>query len=248
MRAMPDKSFKAIVTSPPYNLSNTSGGGLFARPAHTSWPAGRLAEGYDGHDDAMPRDDYVAWQRECLAEMIRLRRDDGCVFYQHKWRVQRGVLEDCGPIVDGFGVRQIVIWQRAGGINHSPTFFLPTYEVIYVLAGPRMRLTTEGRAFGDIWTIPQVAGDPEHPATFPLTLPLRCICSLAGEPGPVLDPFIGSGTTAVAAVRLGMEWVGVEKSEQYAEVARRRIDEAERSAPLFVAGSSAWQQQGIEFA
>ena len=229
MRELPDAAFKAVVTSPPYNLAATTGGGLFSE--NTSWPAGTLGDGYDGHDDRMPRDEYVDWQRRCLAEMIRLRSDDGAVFYQHKWRVQGGLLQDCSPIVDGLGVRQIIIWRRAGGINHNVGFFLPTYEVIYLLPGPAMRLNAGVAAQGDIWDIPQEP-DPEHPASFPVKLPLRCLESLAGPPGAVLDPFIGSGSTARAAVRAGWTFVGIEKSETYAALARRRIVRETPPLPL----------------
>ena len=45
---------------------------------------------------------------------MRLLKDDGAIFYNHKWRVQKGVLKNRADIVDGFPVRHIVIWQRAG--------------------------------------------------------------------------------------------------------------------------------------
>ncbi|PAV04642.1 hypothetical protein CBG25_07010 [Arsenophonus sp. ENCA] len=53
-----------------------------------------MRNGYDGHDDNLPHHDYVAWQRACLNEMMRLLRPDGVIFYNHKWRVQAGLLQD----------------------------------------------------------------------------------------------------------------------------------------------------------
>jgi modification methylase len=66
--------------------------------------------------------------------MMRLLTDDGAIFYNHKWRVQDGLLQDRNDIVSGFPVRQIIIWHRNGGINFNKGYFLPTYEVIYLIA------------------------------------------------------------------------------------------------------------------
>lgn len=63
--------------------------------------------------------------------MMRLLKDDGAIFYNHKWRVQNGLIQDRREIVADFPVRQIIIWRRKGGINFNAGYFLPTYEVIY---------------------------------------------------------------------------------------------------------------------
>src|SRR5260364_404403 len=76
--------------------------------------------------------EYVAWQRACLIEMLRLLPEHGAIFYNHKWRVQDGLLQDRHDIVGQFPVRQIIIWRRKGGINFNAGYFLPTYEVIYL--------------------------------------------------------------------------------------------------------------------
>jgi len=114
-----------------------------------------LVRGYADHEDAMPHGQYMAWQRECLKEMMRLLRPDGAIFYNHKWRVQAGQLQDRHDIVGDFPVRQIIIWQRSGGINFNPGYFLPTYEVIYLIAQPGFRLRPGANALGDVWSIPQ---------------------------------------------------------------------------------------------
>ena len=144
-------SVRLVVTSPPYNIKNSTGNGL-KDGRGGKWPRAALQGGYDGHDDQMPHEAYVAWQRECLTEMLRLTRPDGAVFYNHKWRVQGGLLQRLGDaITHGFPVRQVLIWQRAGGFNHNPGYFLPTYEVVYFIAVSReTRLTSAGRGLGDV--------------------------------------------------------------------------------------------------
>lgn len=175
--AMPVGSVDLVVTSPPYNIKNSTGNGL--------------KNGKGG-----------------------------------KWRVQKGLWQRLADeITDGFPVRQIIIWQRAGGINFNPGYFLPTYEVIYMIAKPAFRLAKGASALGDVWTIPQEANNP-HPAPFPVELAQRCIASTNAS--VVLDPFIGSGTTAIAAICEARSWLGIDVSQTYCEMARERIAQHRR--------------------
>ena len=221
---MPVGSIDLIVTSPPYNIKNSTGNGL-KNGSGGKWPQAELINGYTDHDDAMPHQKYVDWQRRCLTAMMRVLRQDGAIFYNHKWRVQEGLLQDRSDIVKGFPVRQIIIWQRRGGINFNAGYFLPTYEVIYLIAKPDFRLAPKANAQGDVWNIPQEANNP-HPAPFPVELAQRCIES--ARPGIILDPFIGSGTTAIAASAAERDWIGMDVSEGYCKVARERIAAARR--------------------
>ena len=125
MARLPSASFKAVVTSPPYNLRNSSGNGM-RDGRGGKWEQAALLHGYATHPDAMPHGAYVGWQRRCLAEMMRLLRPDGAIFYNHKWRVQKGLLQDRQDIVAGFPVRQVSIWPRSGGLQVHPGSFLPT--------------------------------------------------------------------------------------------------------------------------
>lgn len=223
MQGMESESIKAIVTSPPYNLKNSTGNGMNDGRGG-KWPKAALINGYQNHDDKMPHDKYVSWQRKCLTEMMRLIRPDGAIFYNHKWRVQSGLLQDRQDIISGFPVRQIIIWQRSGGINFNKGYFLPTYEVIYLIAKPKFKLAAKANVAGDVWTIPQ-AKKNSHPAPFPLELAERCISSV--DDGIILDPFLGSGTTGLAAEKLKRKWVGIEVSKNYCELAKKRIEEQE---------------------
>src|SRR4051795_6663899 len=125
-----------------------------------------LQKGFSHHHDCMPHDEYVAWQRACLTEMLRIIPDDGAIFCNHKWRVQGGLLQDRQDIVSGFPVRQIIIWKRAGGLNFNPGYFVPTYEVIYLIAKPKFKLAPKANAVGDVWEFTQEMKNT-HPAAFP---------------------------------------------------------------------------------
>lgn len=77
-----------------------------------------------------------------------------------------------------------------------------------------------------IWRFPPESKKVGHPAPFPVDLPYRCIQLYSFKGEVVLDPFIGSGTTAVAAVKLDRHFIGIEIKEEYAKIAIRRVGEA----------------------
>lgn len=222
LKTLPDESVDMVLTSPPYNLANTSGGGLKGAfgSRKSLWNNAKLAHGYSNHDDNMPHEDYVAWQRAVLEQSWRVLSNDGAIFYNHKWRVQNGVLQDRADIVQGLPVRQIIIWHRAGGLNFNDNYFLPTYEVIYLIAKPSFRLAKGASGLGDVWRIPQEA-DTQHPAPFPLVLAERCIRATSAQ--VICDPFIGSGTTAIAARNAGRHFVGCDISPEYVAMANKRL-------------------------
>jgi modification methylase len=219
MKQMPDQSVDLVVTSPPYNLKNSTGNGM-KDGRGGKWSKAALMNGYEEHNDNMPHDEYVAWQKECLREMLRVTKDSGAIFYNHKWRVQGGLLQDRHDIVDEFPVRQIIIWKRAGGFNFNPGYFVPTYEVIYMIAKPKFRLAKGANSFGDIWEFTQEMKNT-HPAPFPVKLIERIISSTEAQ--LVLDPFMGSGTTAIAALNLGRNYIGIDLSKKYCDSADERI-------------------------
>lgn len=220
MRRFPDRCVDLFVTSPPYNLKNSTGNGM-KDGRGGKWPGAALQNGYVGHGDAMPHEEYCQWQRACLTEMMRLLKDDGAIFYDHKWRVQAGLLQDRSDIVSGFPVRQIIIWKRAGGINFNAGYFLPTYEVIYLIAKPTFKLAKGANRHGDVWEIMQEMRNP-HPAPFPLELTDRIVSSTEAQ--LIVDPFAGSGTVALSALHHGRSWVCIERSIEYCEMAAARIE------------------------
>lgn len=222
LATLPPESVDIAVTSPPYNIKNSTGNGL-KNGSCGKWPRAELINGYDDYDDCMPRADYVSWQKQCITAVLRTLKPTGALFYNHKPRVQGGLLEDPIDIVGDkdFPLRQIIVWRRKGGINFNPGYFLPTYELIYLIAKPKFKLAAGKNRLGDVWDISQNSEKNPHPAPFPLELALRCVG--AGDGQVVLDPFIGSGTTALAAKLLQRDYIGIDKSAQYCRMARRRI-------------------------
>jgi len=230
MKKMPDECIDLIVTSPPYNLKNSTGNGM-KDGRGGKWANAALVNGYSHYNDNMSHKEYSKWQRECLTEMFRLIKKDGVIFYNHKWRVQAGLMQDRQDIVNGFPVRQIIIWKRKGGINFNAGYFLPTYEVIYLIPKADFKLAPKANAYGDVWEFTQEMKN-EHPAPFPVALIQRIISSTKAK--IILDPFSGSGTTAVVAMGLKRNYIGIELSPDYCKLSEERIERNKKCSELLV--------------
>lgn len=92
----------------------------------------------------------------------------------------------------------------------------------------------ETRNKRDVWNINSRPFSGAHFATFPLELPTTCIKAGCRLGGTVIDPFNGAGTTGVAAMNLGRNYIGIDLNEEYLEITRRRFtEEVQYATPLF---------------
>lgn len=114
-------------------------------------------------------------------------------------------------------------------------------EDLYVFWKPgtyvvnRDRLTaSEWKEWGlrQVWNIPSVRANDIHQAMFPMKLAYRVIKLYTDEGDIVLDPFLGSGTTALAAIEANRQFIGIELMEQYASLAQKRINEVLKTPKL----------------
>lgn len=213
-----------VVTSPPYNMGLTPGGGGrgMYRPS-LSRKAPKFRAGYDGHDDAMDQADYDAWQRRVIGLLWRAIPDDGAIYYNHKQRVEHGVARL--PLGLDFGVplRQIITWDRGTGIGVNVRHYCSTSEFVFLLARPGFKLSGHAASgAGDVWRIPMSRSEPDHPAVFPVGLAAKAIQTSGAR--SVLDPFAGTGTSLLAAKLLGIPAVGIEQSERYCELIATRLN------------------------
>ena len=91
----------------------------------------------------------------------------------------------------------------------------------------------EQKIASDIWEFPICHNDTNHPAVFPLELPLLHIKSWTNENDTVLDPFMGSGTTGIACKMLNRNFIGIELDENYFKTAKERIERYSVNKKLF---------------
>ena len=84
----------------------------------------------------------------------------------------------------------------------------------------------------------------EHPTQKPVSVMKWCI-DQAGSPQTIIDPFMGSGTTGVAAVQMGRSFIGIEREPKYFDIACQRIENAQRQVSLFDPAPSKQEQIGL---
>ena len=224
LKSFGDNVFDIGITSPPYNKLQSGGGkGSLFGPII-----------YDCFNDTLPEDEYQSQQIEVLTELYRTIKPGGSFFYNHKVRHRKN--STIHPIEwltkTDWSIKQEIVWDRMTAINMRGFHFWQNDERIYWLYKPKDDKTSDEMKSKhakllSIWRfLPDRYNN--HPAPFPLVLPIRIIKSLLnGKNGLVIDPYMGSGTTAVASKLLGCDYVGIDVSEKYIKEAQDRIDKFE---------------------
>lgn len=204
--------FDHVITDPPYDAKTHAGLMSAAKSTSTTRTTGRKGERPEMVDlDFEPLEDLAF-----VDDMLRVAS---------RWCLAFCSLEMLGDYARQAGDRWIRsgFWHRPDG---APQFSgdrpAQAGEGVAIMhPGGRKRWNGGGhRAF---WSCPVEHDDRVHPTQKPLRLMMQIVEQFT-EPGDlVLDPFCGSGTTGVACLRLGRRFVGVERSECYAEIACERL-------------------------
>lgn len=211
-----DDSVDLIVTSPPYNIG--PGGNAFK------------FNGYDVYDDNNLN--YDQFIHDVLAECYRVLKPSGSLMFNHKVRtVNKECIHPLHHIFNSrFTLKQEIVWDLHDTHIHNKDRFYPINEMIYWCVKDKRVTKFNGNysSLSTIWRISRTNKSVEHckwfPAPFPIEVPLRCIRALTEEDDVVLDPFMGAGTTALAAKMTNRRYIGFELSHQYCEMATTRIE------------------------
>lgn len=228
---MQDNSIDLIITSPPYNKNAyaTDKGG------DKSWSALRGRQiPYDKYNDAMPPREYEDWQRNVISECLRVLKPNGSLFYNHKDILVGGVIIPPKWVYD-FPIHQQIIWNRGSSLANDPHYFQPITEYIYWIAKePKNVFFDKSKATfrQSVWNI-NFEINTKHPAPFPKTLVGNIIMCCSKEGDVIYDPYMGSGTTALMSTKMGRNYIGSEISQDYVDMANKRIKEETRQLTLF---------------
>lgn len=248
MIEIPDKSVSLMVTSPPYNIDIQYG---------HKWENGRQMESKGvKYSDNLEENAYRAMLARVIKETKRVLKDDGQIWFNIKNRYDKGVIMPPFWIMDFFEdmyLKNIIIWNFDWGGATSKRF-CSRYEYVFFFTKQKEKYTfnlddvkipalnyrpdrykSQLKNPTDVWKISMVSGNsPErtdHPAQYPEEL-IERIIKVGTNPGElVLDPFMGSGTTAAVAQRLGRKYVGYELEPEYIKIAEKRLKNGE--ATLF---------------
>lgn len=227
-----------VVTSPPYNTLSgipVKASGLWARSSGGQKFVEALAE--NGYPDDEDEGEYQSEQSGLFAVIRGVCRPTASLFYNHQIRWRDGVL--LHPAVwfqpNGWTLRQEIVWDRGGGMMFNARMFVRFDErILWFVASDAWKWNQECVGLSTIWRFARIQQQQgkQHPVEFPETLPRNCIGATTDTGDLVLDPFMGSGTTLVAAKRLGRNAIGIDREERYCEIAAKRL--AQRALPLEV--------------
>lgn len=212
LKQIPDNSVNTVVTSPPYNLGKLN--------CH-EWNIPNKID-YGNYIDDLPEKEYQEYQKDIIKELVRIIKPNGSIFYNHKPRSRKHKLILPTEWLHGFDIRQIIIWKRNGAVNRQPITFQQNTEWIIWIKKTIPKFDSEYFKCGEVWYIPFAMNTP-HPAPFPIEIPLRCIQATTSRGDTVLDPFMGSGTTAIACKRTGRDFIGIDLNPDYIKMAERRL-------------------------
>ena len=219
-------SVDLILTSPPYNI-------------HFN---------YEVYDDFLPWPDYYEWCDEWLTECYRVLADDGRMLLNHRFSMGNSKDGMSYPLMHlneimvgiGFQHKSVVFWEdvtiakrTAWGswLSASAPYICSPYEGILVMYKYEWKKKKKGitkiskKEFMEgclgVWKISPVKGKRRnHPAPFPIGLAERSVLLFSYEGDTVLDPFVGSGTTVVAADRHNRKGIGIDLNPRYIEAAK----------------------------
>ena len=221
-----DNCISLTVTSPPYNVGKLS-------------------------DSNLSDEDYWKLMRKCFKEVYRVTESGGRLVLNVANLGRKPYIPFSNMFTDlmldlGFLMRGEIIWQKSKGANAnfawgswlsaSNPVIRDIHEYCLVFSkegmskGSKGKSTIEKEEFMEstlsIWNInPARAKKIGHPAPFPVELAERFINLYSYEKDLILDPFIGSGTTALAASKLKRSYIGYEVNAEYCKLAEKRLAE-----------------------
>lgn len=214
-----DNIVDIIVTSPPYNKMNVKGGLVNEVK-------------YNNSIDNMPELDYQTNQIKVLDELYRVTKSGGHIFYNHKLRwIDGNMIHPLQWISKSkWNIRQEIVWDRQISGQLRGWRFWQTEERIYWMQKGITKgeeLLSKHAKMTSIWRIRPENKYKDHPAPFPIELPTRCIYSVADvKTGlTVLDPYCGTGTTLSAAKCLNHNYIGIDCSKEYIQIAEGRLND-----------------------
>ena len=233
LKTIPDKSIDLIFADPPYNLQLND---TLYRPDQTTVEA--VTNDWDKFENY---DVYDQFSYKWLSECKRILKDGGALWvigsYHNIFR-----LGSCIQNI-GFWILNDIIWHKKNPMpNFRGTRFTNAHETLlwcttsrkakYTFNYQNLKELNEGKQMRSDWYIPICSGKERlrkknnqrsHPTQKPEALLYRIILASSKKDDLILDPFLGSGTTAVVAKKLQRNFIGIEQNKKYISLAKKRL-------------------------
>ena len=231
LKKLPDNCVHLMVTSPPYHVGKE-------------------------YDEDLTLGEYLDFIEEVMREVYRVLVWGGRVCFNVANLGRRPYIPLHAYLIErferiGFLMRGEIIWDKGEAVSGASTawgswcsatnpLLRDQHEYIIVMSKGDFKRDGRGRKSTitrdefleftrSVWRFPpESAKRVGHPAPFPEELPYRCIQLYTFEGDVVLDPFVGSGTTCVAAIKTRRHFIGIDINEEYVRMARNRVEQCLR--------------------
>ena len=229
LRDLRGRGFDGLVTDPPYSSGGLHAGTRKGDPLKKYVNTDSMSKGLPSFSgDSRDQRSFTVWCSIWLSMALQCCAPGAPVVVWCDWR-QLGVTTDALQ-AGGWTWRGVVPWVKPGARPQKGRFSAAAEYAVWGSAGG---FRTEGECIqGHISASPVPTAERVHPTQKPAAV-MDHILRIVDPGGVVLDPFTGSGSTGIAALRSGRRFVGIELSEEYAEIAARRI-EAAAAQPLLL--------------
>lgn len=226
LKKMPSRFIDLVFTSPPYNMNLRIRNGKYCSRQITK----EFSTKYEGFDDNLPIDDFYELHSEVIRELIRT---SGLIFYniQIVTGSKRAFFKIIGEFSDF--LKDIFIWDKEHGqpamaekVANRRTELLLVFDSTNAISRQFKKANFKRGTLDDIWQIKRAKKtDSSHGAVFPVDLADKIITLFSDEGDLIYDPFIGTGTTAVSAIKNKRNFLGSEISKSYCSIAEKRIED-----------------------
>lgn len=209
MKRIPDNSVDLIVTDPPYKLTS---GGQKNTSIDFVFNRGNVGDNFTGKFFNVPK--FSDWLPECFRV---LKEGTHCYCMSNDRNLKEMIIESERA---GFKLLNILVWDKG---MHSPTmYYMKNVEFILLLRKGRARKINNLGDFALI-KVKGVYGNKVHVSEKPSALFEKFILNSSNEQNVILDPFMGSGTTAISCINTNRNYIGFEIDKEYCKISEKRI-------------------------
>ena len=216
IREIPDRCIDLIVTDPPFAID------FRAQRLNYNRTGKHVMAGY--HE--VSGEEYEAFTNEWMAEAFRVLSPTGSMYVFSGWNHLKEILG--GLDKAGFTTQNHLIWKYQFGVFTTRKYVTSHYHILFVVKDPRHYTFNKVEHYPeDVWEIKREywKGRKKTPTKLPSAI-VKKILDFSSNPGDlVLDPFLGSGTVAAIAKKMGRHFLGFEVVEEYLDFATERISE-----------------------
>ena len=225
MKTLPDDSIDLTITSPPYNMRTRVRNGKYT----TREKSEHFSKKYEHFDDALPMNEFYEFHSKVLNELLRVSK-----IVCYNFQIVTGSKEAFFKMIGDFNkqIKDIIIRDKNTGQPAMHSNILNScYEFILIMENDSIagrHITNAKFKRGEMNNILRVKRGKKvhgsHGAVFPEDLVKELILAFSNEYHTILDPFMGTGTTGVVAKQLNREFIGIELTKEYLNIATARIN------------------------